>query len=70
MGGLTALLDGVCDALFYALKKDRDWAMSGIKDNRPGLKDHVVELVKKADSEAVQSLVFKCGIAFRAFLAT
>jgi Transposase DDE domain group 1 len=53
VGGLTALQDGVCDALFYALKKDRDWAMSRIKDNRPGLKDRLVELVKKADSEAV-----------------
>jgi hypothetical protein len=29
--GLTALQDGVCDALFYALKKDRDWAMSRSK---------------------------------------
>ena len=57
MRGLTALLDGVCDAPFYALKKDRDWAMSRIKDNRPGLKDRLVELVKKADSEAVQSLL-------------
>jgi hypothetical protein len=57
MRGLTALQDGVCDALFYALKKDRDWAMSRIKDNRPGLKDRLVELVKKADSEAVQSLL-------------
>ena len=45
--------DRVCDALFYAVKKDRDWAMSRIKDNRPGLKDRPVELVKKADSEAV-----------------
>ena len=57
MRGLTALQDGVCDALLYALKKDRDWAMSRIKDNRPGLKDRPVELVKKADSEAVQSLL-------------
>jgi len=57
MRGLTALLDGVCDAPFYDLKKDRDWAMSRIKDNRPGLKDRLVELVKKADSEAVQSLL-------------
>jgi Apea-like HEPN len=44
-------------ALFYALKADREWAMSRIKDNRPGLKQRLVELVTRADSEAVQNLL-------------
>jgi hypothetical protein len=44
-------------ALFYFVKKDRNWALSRIKDNRPGLKDRLVELVTKADGEAVHSLI-------------
>ncbi len=44
-------------ALFYFLKADRNWGLSRIKDNRPGLKDRLVELVTKADDEAVHSLV-------------
>jgi hypothetical protein len=47
----------VTGALFYFLKKHKEWALSRIKDNRPGLKDRLVELVTKADAEAVESLL-------------
>jgi ApeA N-terminal domain 1 len=47
----------VASALYYALKEHRDWAISKIKDNRPGLKDRLVELVTKADGDAVHSLL-------------
>lgn len=47
----------VTSALFYFLKKDKEWALSRIKDNRPGLKDRLVELVTRADAGAVESLL-------------
>jgi hypothetical protein len=53
----ASIVQQVTRALFYFLKKDRDWALSRIKDNRPGLKDRLVELVTKADSEAVEMLL-------------
>ena len=52
-----SLVRWVESALYYALKGHRDWAISKIKDNRPGLKDRLVELVTKADAEAVQTLL-------------
>jgi len=57
MRGLTALLDGVCDAPFYDLKKDRDWAMSRIKDNRPGLKRLPSRACKEGGQRSSQSLL-------------
>lgn len=53
----SAVVRQVTRALFYFLKRDRDWALSRIKDNRPGLKDRLVELVTKADTEAVTKLL-------------
>jgi hypothetical protein len=53
----SSVVREVENALFYFLKKDRNWALSRIKDNRPGLKDRLVELVTKADDEAVQGLL-------------
>ena len=53
----SSLVRQVERALFYFLKADRNWGLSRIKDNRLGLKDRLVELVTKADDEAVQSLV-------------
>jgi hypothetical protein len=45
------------NALYYALKDDREWAMSRIKDNRPGLKDRLLELTTVPDGEAVNDLL-------------
>lgn len=53
----SALVRQIERALFYFLKRDRDWGLSRVKDNRPGLKDRLVQLVTKADDEAVESLV-------------
>ncbi|MDW5614230.1 MULTISPECIES: HEPN domain-containing protein [Mycolicibacterium] len=53
----SAVVRQVTRALFYFLKDDRNWALSRIKDNRPGLKDRLVELVTKADTEAVTKLL-------------
>lgn len=47
----------VTRSLFYFMKKHKEWALSRIKDNRPGLKDRLVELVTKADTEAVETLL-------------
>lgn len=47
----------VTRSLFYLLKKYRDWALSRVEDNRPGLEDRLVELVTRVDQAAVDALL-------------
>lgn len=53
----AALVEKVEQALSDVAGVDRNWALSRIKDNRPGLKDRLLELATKADRDAVHSLV-------------
>lgn len=53
----SAVVRQVTRALFYFLKDDRNWALSRVKDNRPGLKDRLVELVTKVDDQAATRLL-------------
>jgi hypothetical protein len=53
----SALARQVERALFYFLPADRNWGLSRIRDNRPGLKERLMELVTKADGDAIHSLV-------------